>query len=251
MVEKLYKNLYSPLVENIGGIGESGGAQPQPPIPIQYLTAWRLVGNSEVHDNEIWSCGEYSAVDGKWHILVQPLGGSIVDIALTKSLRKVNSVADIIEFPSEQEGKALVTRNLGSFLIGDRNLSIASTYIEGKKRMSLYTNGAKKVPTASTVANILCSRYQAKSANQTYSCNEGISVEITGSILIYDANYNTDADIVAFKTANADTEVIYELPTPTTSLVDVSPIEESTEYSMVISQGAKAVAWTNFTPNPE
>lgn len=79
---------------------------------VHYLTAWKIVGNSEVHGNEIWSCGEYNATDGKYHILVKPEGGSIADIALTEPLRKVNNVADSIEFPSGTEGKALVTRNL-------------------------------------------------------------------------------------------------------------------------------------------
>lgn len=67
--------------------------------PVTYLTKWKIVGNSEVHGTEIWSCGEYSEVDGKYHILVQPLGGSIADIALDEPLRKVNDVADTIEFP--------------------------------------------------------------------------------------------------------------------------------------------------------
>lgn len=66
------------------------------PQPI-YLTQWKIVGNSEVHGNEIWSCGEYNATDGKYHILVKPQEGSIADIALTEPLRKVNSVADTLE----------------------------------------------------------------------------------------------------------------------------------------------------------
>lgn len=41
------------------------------PQPV-YLTQWKIVGNSEVHGNEIWSCGEYNATDGKYHILVKP-----------------------------------------------------------------------------------------------------------------------------------------------------------------------------------
>ena len=38
-------------------------------IPITYLTQWKIVGNSEVHGNEIWSCGEYNATDGKYLFL--------------------------------------------------------------------------------------------------------------------------------------------------------------------------------------
>lgn len=78
--------------------------------PADYLAQWKIVGNSEVHDNEIWSCGEYNSADGKYHIFVQPKGGSIVDIALTQPLRKFNSVADTIEYPSGTDGKALLTR---------------------------------------------------------------------------------------------------------------------------------------------
>lgn len=102
---------------NIG----TGGATPAPPTPITYLTQWKIVGNSEVHGQEIWSCGEYNATDGKYHILVQPQGGSIADIALDAPLRKVNNVADTIEFPSETEGYAVVTRNVESKTVSAYN----------------------------------------------------------------------------------------------------------------------------------
>lgn len=107
---------------------------------------------------EIWSCGEYNPTDGKYHILVKPQGGSIADIALTEPLRKVNDVADTIEFPSGTEGKALLT----------------------------------------------------------------IRVEESGGELS-------------------------PLDTPTTELVDAPQIEEAESYSMVISQGGKAVSWSSFT----
>ena len=48
-------------------------------------------------------------------------------------------------------------------------------------------------------------------------------------------------------------EVIYELETPTTELVDTPQIEQSSTdtYTQVITTGAKAVAWSSFTANPE
>lgn len=106
---------------------------------------------------EIWSCGEYSAVDGKYHILVQPLGGSIADIALTEPLRKTDNTADTLEYPTETSGKALLT----------------------------------------------------------------IRVEESGGELS-------------------------PLDTPTTELVDAPQIAEADSYSMVISQGGKAVEWSSF-----
>jgi hypothetical protein len=58
---------------------------------------------------EIWSCGEYSDVDNKYHIVVLPTGKQAVDIALNEPLRKTGNTADTLEYPSETSGKALLT----------------------------------------------------------------------------------------------------------------------------------------------
>lgn len=218
----------------------------RPATPIVYLTQWKIVGNSEVHDNEIWSCGEYNPIDGKWHILVQPQGGSIADIALDEPLRKVNDVADTIEFPSDTEGKALVIRPFGSILIGNATFSASPTNITDVKRKRFNDITVKPTISNNDVANILCSAFEVKSANSTYLCNKGISVDTSGNIQIYDPDYNTTSDINNFKAAYADAEVIYEAETPTTELVDAPQIAEADSYSMVISQGAKAVEWSSF-----
>ena len=244
MIEHLYEDLSVHLYEGEPIIKKA----PTPPIPTTYLTQWKIVGNSEVHGNEIWSCGEYNATDGKYHILVQPLGGSVADIALDAPLRKVNDVADTIEFPSDTEGKALVTRNLFSILIGNVSIFNGNTNITNVKRMRIINTSAK--PTSvNNVANILCSVFEAKSANSTYARNKGVSIDSIGEILFYDPDYNTSSDINDFQTTYADTEVIYELNTPTTELVDAPQIQEADNYSMVISQGAKAVEWSSFETN--
>lgn len=111
---------------------------------------------------EIWSCGEYNATDGKYHILVQPQGGSIAGIALDEPLRKVNDIADTLEYPLGISGKALLTTRVA---------------------------------------------------------------EIDGELT--------------------------PLVTPTIALVDVPQIEESTEYSNVITPGSKAVEWSEFSTVPE
>ena len=68
MIEHLYEDLSVHLYE-----GEPITKKtPTPPTPITYLTQWKIVGNSEVHGQEIWSCGEYSEVDNKWHIRILP-----------------------------------------------------------------------------------------------------------------------------------------------------------------------------------
>ena len=220
---------------NIG----TGGATPAPPTPITYLTQWAIAGNSEVHGNEIWSCGEYSAVDGKYHILVQPQGGNIADIALTEPLRKDNSVADTIEFPSDTEGKALVTRNLKAFSLEGKswNTNAAPRYI-------LYlTDRELDFPENSREqAVILCNTYTDTTFINTYNTDKTIGV-------VWNGNYNLisirDTDVVTPQT-DITGEAIFKLATPTTELVDAPQIEEADSYTCVISQGAKAVEWSDF-----
>ena len=217
--------------------------------PIQYLTRWRLVGNSSVQSNEIWSCGELSATDNKYHIYVSS-NGKVFDIALTEPLRKVNSVADKIEFPSEQEGKAIVTRNLGSVDMGGDMTWVFSL---GTKRMYSTTNiGCKYV---SGVANILCAIYDTITNSQTQQEIVGIATQTGGNsaICVYDGDYVTSASKDAFVTHLQGVDLVYELETPTTETIEVPEIEVSSTdtYTQIISQGAKAVAWTSFTPNPE
>jgi hypothetical protein len=209
------------------------------PTPITYLTQWKLMGNSEVHGNEIWSCGEYSAVDGKYHILVQPLGGNITNIALNEPLRKVNDVADTIEFPSETEGKALVTRNLKAISLEGKNWN--TTYAP---RYVLYIVGREldfpEKLHEQTV--ILCNTYTVTTFSDTYSTDKTIGAAWNG-------NYNLisirDTDVVTPKT-DITGEAIFKLTTPTTEFVDAPQIQEAESYTCVISQGGKAVEWSSF-----
>lgn len=228
-----------------GGPVYNGGVQP---TPITYLTQWKIVGNSEVQGNDIWSCGEYNSSDGKYHILVQPLGGSIADIALTEPLRKVNDVADTIEFPSGTEGKALVTRNLDKDNLGSFSWRNLGTSTSGKYRVGSDDLKGKTKNTASSdvLANILCSRYDTITAQKANTCNRGISIGTTGLVAVYDEDYNQSDSAAAFKTAIDGVVLIYELATPTTELVDAPQIAEAESYTCVISQGAKAVEWSSF-----
>lgn len=111
---------------------------------------------------EIWSCGEYSETDSKYHVVVLPTGKQAVDIVLDEPLRKVNDIADTLEYPLGLSGKALLTTRVA---------------------------------------------------------------EIDGELT--------------------------PLVTPTIALVDVPQIEESTEYSNVITPGSKAVEWSEFSTDSE
>jgi hypothetical protein len=237
---KLYTDLSIHLYE--GETAKKRGT-PVPPSPITYLTQWKIVGNSEVHDNEIWSCGEYSAVDGKWHILVQPLGGSIVDIALDEPLRKVNNVADTIEFA---DGVATLTRNLASVGKGTINFTPSPGIKQGVFVASLYNCKYTYGLTADGEQEAtIVSGTQARDLQDKDWCFLARTSDSTYFIITYYAEYATYS-ASEFAKAMRDKEFIYELATPTTELVDAPQISEADSYSMVISQGAKAISWSGF-----
>ena len=217
---------------------------------IAILTAWKIVGNSEVHGNEIWSCGEYNATDGKYHILVQPLGGSIADIALTEPLRKVNDVADKIEFTN---GVATLTRYLKQDLLTNGTWKKA-TYSD-RIQSSSWNAIAKAIDSQADIANMICEGFETKAYNgmltKDYTCgkNSGDS----GVMLLYAASFVPESGTTPtqdFYDYIAGKHILFELGTPTTELVDAPQIAEADSYSMVISQGAKAVEWSSFIPNP-
>lgn len=247
MVQDLVHNLCESLVENIDGVAGTGDK----PTPITYLTQWKIVGNSEVHGNEIWSCGEYSEADGKYHILVQPLGGSIADIALTEPLRKVNDVADTIEFPSDTEGKALVTRNLKEVGMATFDWYPVTTSVSENYRFFATVQDAYPYVASELLKAINTGGYRNAKGNDTYrhSSEEriiGMYPEQDPKVVIYDPNYNQASDSSALITYLSDKKLIYRLATPTTELVDAPQIQESDSYSCVISQGGKAVSWSSF-----
>lgn len=218
----------------------------RPIVQPVYLTQWKIAGNSEVHGDELWYCGEYNATDGKYHILVQPQGGSIADIALGEPLRKVNDVADTIEFPSDTDGKALVTRKINSLRIGGCKIVSDITIDDSKKRMVIKSPKAKPAASENDVANILCSKFNTVSINTLYSCNTGVVIDTNGLISFYTPDYNTATDINNFKKAYSNIIVSYERPNPIPELVDAPQIEEAESYTCVTIPGSKALSWSSF-----
>ena len=266
---------------NIG----TGGATLVPPTPITYRTQWKIVGNSEVHGNEIWSCGEYNSTDGKWHILVQPQGGSIADIALTEPLRKVNDVADTIEFPSGTLGKAVLTRRV------DTKKDISSTCLVLDNR-HVFSNGSIRNSTKDRIfitdvneddvlklENLSSYGVNDDALWAFYSVtSEDLYTKVKGNNDLEDyvvavgvhspqtyTGYSVDNLVVPagaksivmlnIKTEPSPTIIKYNelspLATPTTELVDAPQIAEADSYSMVISQGGKAVSWSSFETDSE
>ena len=203
-------------------------------------------------NSEIWSCGELSATDNKYHIYVQS-NGKVFDIALTEPLRKVNDVADKIEFA---DGVATVTRYFASGDMGDYTYTTQGpisldTY---RLRSDTIITLVKRTSSSSVIANALCAIYPTDRATEIYTTRAtGIAIDNTGVIYAFDKDFSYPDSDSAFKTAMRGVELIYELATPITETITVPEIEVSKTdtYTQIISQGAKAVAWTSFDPDPE
>lgn len=66
----------------------------------------------------------------------------------------------------------------------------------------------------SVVGKVLCSVYQSRSADSTYSKNMGVSVARNKSVLVYDADYNTDSSMDDFISAVTGQTLAYGLASP-------------------------------------
>jgi hypothetical protein len=204
----------------------------------------------EPQPTEIWSCGDLEQ-DGKYHVKISN-GVTIFDIPLTEPLRKVDNVADTIEFAN---GVATLTRNFASADLGSFTWLTRSTKQTGKNRYStssnleVLPNCIGLLPNTTIIATALCSKYNVLAYGDTYYNNEGIEVfdssnVSNGQIIIYDSNVDT-LTRSDFKNYIQGVELIYQI-TPTTELVDAPQIAEADSYSCVISPGGKAVSWSSF-----
>lgn len=199
---------------------------------------------------EIWSCGEYNATDGKYHILVKPLGGSIADIALDEPLRKVNNVADTLEFPSSVDGKALVTRKLAFF----SETKFTVDHMDSATKLCLTYGkfvGANYSPYET--GNILCNKIENGLSIADARIYNGVCFGMQFNN-IWIRNGTIEQTLESYQSyfnRLGAIEVVYQLATPTTELVDAPQIEEAESYSMIISQGAKAVEWSSFETDRE
>lgn len=113
--------------------------------------------------------------------------------------------------------------------IADLNFYMSQIGTTGIYRLtsSVLNDIIKKTSGSGEVANILCSIYEAKSANATYLKNQGICVATNGYIYIYDDSYNTSTSANDFITAYGSQEVVYELATPIS--IDMDSVDWQTK----------------------
>lgn len=109
--------------------------------------------------------------------------------------------------------------------MGDLTWIAGATNTEGVYTMrSNSLQSSIAIPaTSGTIADIICSAYKTLNSNDTYLKNTAISVTTSGTISIYDPNYNTSSSPSAFATAMTGQKIVYGLATPTT--VQLTPTE--------------------------
>lgn len=100
------------------------------------------------------------------------------------------------------------------------------------------------------VEPLLCNAYKAISANDTYSKSQGISVEATGKIPIYDNTFSPTADLSGFKTYLAEypITVVYQLKEP---YFEPFPDEIQKQYRKLKSYAGTTHAWADDPLQPE
>lgn len=100
------------------------------------------------------------------------------------------------------------------------------------------------------VEPLLCNAYKAISANDTYSKKQGISVEITGKIPIYDNTFSPTADLVGFKARLAEQPItiVYQLAEP---YFEPFPEDVQKQYRKLKSYAGTTHAWVDDPLHPE
>ena len=110
---------------------------------------------------------------------------------------------------------------IGAVDLGTLEWVPGSTNVSEEYRFtsSSLQNLLQKPSSDATLANVQCAKYETKTANNTYTQKEGVSVGATGILQIFDAAYKTST-YTAFKTAMSGVYLYYELATPTTTTID-------------------------------
>lgn len=131
----------------------------------------------------------------------------------------LNEGSTALPYEPYGNGEWYLEKKIGKVVLdGSENWNITSTNTASVYRM-MTTAIAGQTIAPSSVSNVglmLCNRYIAKSANDTYLKNVGISMASSGNLEIYDTNFTT-SDYSLYKAwlSSNNTDVYYVLATPT------------------------------------
>ena len=212
------------------------------------------------------NCYDIQVEDGEvateYEPYIEPIVHSI-DLAGNK-LAKVGEIADLLK----------IARN-GSVKIGDKvikeyvftgdeiwgRFTVAGSTTNYRHHASFMRGLIVGSPTNSDISNVLCNMLIAKSPNQTYFGQEGISIDPDGTIRIY-SNKTKEMTTDEFKNwlkslyeAGTPLRILYETTEPTTiELPSIEPItlfEGTNVFELVTNLGTTMEVTYNYvTPSP-
>lgn len=114
--------------------------------------------------------------------------------------------------------------------------------------IKMYTEGligiVKNVKTADTIGDILSDKYVSTTANNTYTLHLGISVEIDGTISVYDPQYNVSGTSEAFTLSLQGSILYYELAEPI--ITDISDIISDTFQEPIEVEAGGTLTFRNI-----
>lgn len=145
-------------------------------------------------------------------------------------------------------------RYAGEILDGSEDEAWRTTGCSEASHKRFYSNlvktKAKPAGSNAKVEPILCTAYKAMTANDTYLQKQGISVEIDGTIAVYDDGFSPDADVNGFKARLAEypITVVYQLKEP---YFEPFPDEIQRAYRKLKSYAGTTHAWVDDPLQPE
>ena len=157
---------------------------------------------------------------------------------------KGNVLSKINNQVSDKLSNYALTKNTKVVDLGSFDWSEGSTQTSGIIRWASNQLASDIVhPNATNIApNLLCTRYDTITADQTFTKVKGITLDQFGNLVIYDPDYNTSDKLEAFKKAIRGTLLMYQVKNPTTI--------NTTSFKTFKEDTNATISDDNFTSSP-
>jgi len=157
---------------------------------------------------------------------------------------KGNVISKINNQASDKLSNYALTKNTKVVDLGSFNWSDSNTQTSGIIRWASNQLASDILhPNATNIApNLLCTRYDTITADQTFTKIKGITLDQFGNLIIYDPAYNTSDKLEEFKKAIRGTLLMYQTKNPTTI--------NTTSFKTFKEDTNATISDDNFTSSP-
>lgn len=154
---------------------------------------------------------------------------------------KGNVISKINNQASDKLSNYALTKNIKVVDLGSFNWSDGNTQTSGIIRWASNQLASDIVyPNATSIApNLLCTRYDTITADQTFTNVKGITLDQFGNLVIYDPDYNTSDKLEEFKKSLRGILLMYQTKNPTTI--------NTTSFKTFKEDTNATISDTNFT----